>query len=78
MQKTTQFLAQVQHMHFARNMSGTARIRISGEEGTVIRMKHGERLYPNGHVDISNIDVYYYPKDDTDPFQTDILTLKWR
>lgn len=60
---------------FARNMSGTSRIRIAGEAGTVIRLKHGERLYENGHVDLSNIDVYYYPKDDSDPFQTDILTL---
>ena len=74
-EKVTQLNDTTYVFDFARNMSGTARIRISGEEGTVIRMKHGERLYPNGHVDISNIDVYYYPKDDTDPFQTDILTL---
>ncbi|MDB5021897.1 MAG: alpha-rhamnosidase, partial [Pedobacter sp.] len=28
-----------------------------------------------GKVDLSNIDVYYRPKDSTDPFQTDIWTL---
>lgn len=60
---------------FARNMSGTARIKVSGEAGTVVRLKHGERLYKNGHVDLSNIDVYYQPKDNSDPFQTDILIL---
>jgi len=32
-------------------------------------------LYENGRVDLSNIDVYYRPKDNTDPFQTDIVTL---
>lgn len=60
---------------FARNMSGVTRIKVSGEEGTTIRIKHGERLYDNGHIDMSNIDVYHHPVDNSDPFQTDILIL---
>lgn len=60
---------------FERNMSGVTRIRISGEEGTVIRLKHGERLYDNGYLDMSNIDVYYRGDKIADPFQTDILIL---
>lgn len=60
---------------FARNMSGVTRIRVSGDEGTVLRIKHGERLAADGRVDLSNIDVYHRPTDNTDPFQTDILTL---
>lgn len=60
---------------FARNMSGVTRIQLSGEEGCVVRLKHGERLYKNGHVDLSNIDVYHRPVDASDPFQTDILIL---
>ncbi|WP_448635588.1 family 78 glycoside hydrolase catalytic domain [Pedobacter panaciterrae] len=58
-----------------RNISGVTKIKVSGEEGTVIRIKHGERLHANGRLDLSNIDVYYRPKDNTDPFQTDIVTL---
>lgn len=58
-----------------RNIAGVTRLRLSGPEGTVIRLKHGERLYENGRVDLSNIDVYYRPKDKTDPFQTDIVIL---
>ncbi|HWW39223.1 alpha-L-rhamnosidase [Pedobacter sp.] len=58
-----------------RNISGVSKIKVNGEAGTVIRIKHGERLYENGRVDLSNIDVYYRPKDNTDPFQTDIVTL---
>jgi alpha-L-rhamnosidase len=58
-----------------RNISGVSKIKVKGEAGTVIRLKHGERLYPNGHVDISNIDVHYRPTDNTDPFQTDIFIL---
>lgn len=58
-----------------RNIAGVTKVRLSGDSGTVVRLKHGERLYQNGHVDVSNIDVYYRPKDSSDPYQTDILIL---
>lgn len=57
------------------NIAGISEIKVKGERGTVLRVKHGERLYKNGHVDLSNIDVHYRPTDDSDPFQTDIYTL---
>lgn len=60
---------------FGQNMAGVTRIRVSGDEGTVVRLKHGERLYNNGHVDISNVTVHYRGDEATDPFQTDILIL---
>ena len=56
-----------------KNISGVSQVRISAGAGTIIRLKHGERLYDNGHVDQSNIDVHYRPADNTDPFQTDIF-----
>ncbi|MDR2038325.1 MAG: glycoside hydrolase family 78 protein [Bacteroidales bacterium] len=58
-----------------RNISGVSKFRISGDEGTVIKLKHTERLYPNGRADMSNIDVYYRGDRNADPFQTDILIL---
>jgi len=58
-----------------RNIAGVSRLKIKGEEGTVVTLKHGERLYPNGQVDQSNIDVHYRPSDDSDPFQTDVFIL---
>lgn len=61
---------------FGQNMSGVTSLKVTGEKGTVIRLKHGERLYSNGRVNTSNIDVYHRPVDDSDPFQTDIITLK--
>ncbi len=61
--------------NFGQNMSGVSRISASGPEGTILRMKHGERIYANGRVDMSNIDVHYRPVDDSDPFQTDIFIL---
>jgi alpha-L-rhamnosidase len=59
-----------------RNIAGVSRITLRGSAGTGLRLKHGERLYPDGHVDQSNIDVHYRPTDDSDPFQTDIFILK--
>jgi alpha-L-rhamnosidase len=58
------------------NISGISSLTISGPAGTVIRLKHGEQLYPDGRVDLSNIDVHYRPTDNSDPFQTDIFILK--
>ncbi|MFN8356081.1 MAG: family 78 glycoside hydrolase catalytic domain [Spirosomataceae bacterium] len=58
-----------------RNISGVSRFTVSGKEGTVIKLRHAERLYANGHTDLSNIDAHYRPTDDKDPFQTDIFIL---
>jgi alpha-L-rhamnosidase len=58
-----------------RNIAGVTRISVQGPAGTVLKLKHGERLNASGHVDQSNIDVHYRPTDDSDPFQTDIYML---
>lgn len=58
-----------------RNLSGITELSVRGRRGTVVRVKHGERLRADGRVDLSNIDVHYRPKDGSDPFQTDIYTL---
>ncbi|MDB5063004.1 MAG: alpha-rhamnosidase [Mucilaginibacter sp.] len=58
-----------------RNIAGVTKVKLNGESGTVVKIKHGERLDKNGRLDMSNIDVYYRPKDNTDPFQTDIVIL---
>ncbi|MFV0418566.1 MAG: family 78 glycoside hydrolase catalytic domain [Dysgonomonas sp.] len=60
---------------FARNMAGVTKIKVSGEEGTIVKIKHGERLYDNGRIDMRNIDVYYRGDREKDPFQEDILIL---
>jgi alpha-L-rhamnosidase len=61
---------------FGRNISGVSEIKLKAARGTVVRLRHAERLYPNGRVDQSNIDVHYRPMDDSDPFQTDIFVPK--
>lgn len=60
---------------FGQNMSGVTHIKLSGQEGTEVRIMHGERLFDNGRIDMSNIDVYYRGDKEKDPFQTDILIL---
>jgi alpha-L-rhamnosidase len=57
------------------NIAGVSELRIRGSRGTVIRLRHGERLSLDGHVDQSNIIEHYRPKDDSDPFQTDVYIL---
>ncbi|PZR29793.1 MAG: alpha-rhamnosidase [Citrobacter freundii] len=71
-----------------RNIAGVVKIKLRGDSGTIVRIMHGERLYGKpaqpkdpskmGHLDLSNIDVYHRPKDDKDPFQTDIVILNGR
>lgn len=59
-----------------RNISGVSRLKVKGPAGTTIRLIHAERLDKNGKADQSNIDIHYRPTDNTDPFQTDIYTLR--
>ncbi|MFB3388623.1 glycoside hydrolase family 78 protein [Flavobacterium sp. LAR06] len=62
---------------FPRNIAGTVEFSIKkAPPGTVFRIKHAERLYKNGMVDLSNIDLHYRPTDNSDPFQTDIFIAK--
>ncbi|HVU57685.1 MAG TPA: family 78 glycoside hydrolase catalytic domain, partial [Puia sp.] len=61
--------------NLGRNIAGVSRLRVHGPVGTILRLKHGEYLYPDGRVDQTNIVVHYRPTDDTDPFGTDIYTL---
>lgn len=62
---------------FPRNIAGTVRFSIkNAAAGTVFKIKHAERLYENGMVDLSNIDLHYRPTDNSDPFQTDIFIAK--
>lgn len=58
-----------------RNISGVSSLKVKGEAGTTIRLIHAERLGTDGKADQSNIDYHYRPKDNSDPFQTDIFIL---
>ncbi|MEI6677667.1 MAG: family 78 glycoside hydrolase catalytic domain [Mariniphaga sp.] len=61
--------------NLGRNIAGVTQLKVKGAAGTVIRLKHGERLGADGLVDQSNIDAHYRPTNDLDPFGTDIYTL---
>ncbi|MES2627873.1 MAG: family 78 glycoside hydrolase catalytic domain [Bacteroidota bacterium] len=58
-----------------RNISGVVQLRVKGNSGTTLRLRHAERLLPDGHTDQSNIDVHYRPVGTADPFQTDVIIL---
>lgn len=57
------------------NMAGLSKLKLKGDDGTVVKIKHGERLLENGRIDMSNIDVYYRGDKERDPFQTDVVIL---
>ncbi|MEN8227092.1 MAG: family 78 glycoside hydrolase catalytic domain [Bacteroidota bacterium] len=58
-----------------RNIAGVSELKVTGERGTILRVKHGEQLLDNGRVDLTGLEVHYRPTDESDPFQTDIYTL---
>ena len=60
---------------FPENMAGVTRLHLQAEEGTRVRLRHGEALTQDGHVDQSTIDIYSNSLGGSDPFQTDIYTL---
>ena len=77
---TTKKMIKINDSHYifdlGRNISGVSQLKVNGTAGTVIRLKHGERLGQDGMVDQSNIDVHYRPTNQLDPFGTDIYTLR--
>jgi len=61
---------------FGRNISGVTQITLDGPESTEVRVIHGEKLYPNGYVDLSNVDYFLNTATQLyDPFATDIYRL---
>jgi alpha-L-rhamnosidase len=58
-----------------RTIAGVSQITLKGDAGTTIQLQHAERIYDNGRVNMTNLVEHYRPKDDTDPFQTDIYIL---
>lgn len=58
-----------------RNIAGVSTLTVKGASGTVVKLKHAEKININGYADQSNIDVHYKPGDKSDPFQTDIYIL---
>ena len=41
------------------NLTGFCRLKVNGEAGTRITLRHGELLKPNGRVEQGNIDIYF-------------------
>ncbi len=60
---------------FPRNIAGITRLTVKGPEGAVVKVIHGEKMDDKGFVTLWNVARHYRPKDDSDPMQTDIVTL---
>jgi alpha-L-rhamnosidase len=57
-----------------KNFAGITELKIKGEKGTIIKVKHAEQTDSAGHADQTGIDQHYYDRERI-PFQTDIYTL---
>lgn len=60
---------------FDKNFTGFCRLKVKGEPGTQITIKHGELLKKDGRLEQGNINVYYYPEKPGEIFQTDKFIL---
>jgi len=58
------------------NFAGLCRLKIRGDAGIRLIVKHGELLKKDGRLEQGNINVYYHPVQAKEIFQTDIYTLK--
>ena len=61
---------------FDKNLAGLCRLKVKGEAGTHITLKHGELLKGNGRLEQGNINVYYHPVKPGEVFQMDEYTLR--
>lgn len=61
---------------FPKNISGLCRLKVKGDAGTRITLKHGELLKEDGRLEQGNINVYYHPVKPGEVFQMDVYTLK--
>ena len=60
---------------FGENFAGFSKIRLKGEKGTKVQIKHGELLDSLGRLTQGNIDVYYHPIQEKEKFQTNVFIL---
>ena len=58
------------------NLAGLPRLTVTGPAGTVVRLRCGERLHPDGTVDMADIAQHIRDKTLQKEFQCDAYTLK--
>jgi len=58
------------------NFAGWAELSVEGPAGTIVTLRYGERVNPDGTLYRGNIDVHLIKTDPPQRFQTDTYTLK--
>ena len=58
-----------------RTIAGVSELRINGEAGTAVSLKHAELLDRDGLLDMTNHEEFYRNRGNSEPFQTDIYIL---
>jgi len=58
------------------NFAGYTSLSVKGPAGTEIKLRHGERLFPDGTLDVDNIGEFVRQTDKTQQYQTSEYILK--
>ena len=61
---------------FPKNMAGFCRLRVKGEAGTKIKLRHGEMLKNDGRVEMRNVSVFFEPNHKDEQAQQDVVILR--
>ena len=61
---------------YPKNIAGFCRLKVKGEKGTRIKIRHGELLKADGRLEQGNINVYYHPVKPGEVFQMDEFILR--
>ena len=61
---------------FPKNMAGFCRLRVKGEAGTKIKLRHGEMLKDDGRVEMRNVSVFFEPNHQDEQSQQDVVILR--
>lgn len=58
------------------NFAGVPQLKVKGQKGTAITLRHAEMMGPDGHIDQRNINMHLRPRNAREMIQTDIYILK--
>lgn len=74
--KITQPKPGIYLLDMGQNMAGNALLTVQGAAGVSVKLEYGERLNPDGTLNAEHIGGFVKNTDKTQPFQTEIYTLK--
>jgi len=70
------FSEQLYVYNFPKNMAGFCRLKVKGEPGTKIKLRHAEMLKENGRVEMESVSIFFTPNHEDEQAQSDMIILR--